>query len=241
MRRWLRSSSWRPLPDTTRTKSYALFILSNPDLFKGATVLDVGCGTGILSLLCARAGAAHVYAVDASDVAVKAIENIKRNGCADSITVVRGKVEDIQLPDGVKVDVIVSEWMGYMCVYRSSAFQFASSLTQFRADLPLQKAVSPAFLSSEARIRFPPLTPLPPRSLYESMLDSVLVARDRFLKPTGVMAPSQTKIMLAGVDCAEFMHDRVGFWKDVYGSWTLCRARRSRIRLLTPLPSLARL
>jgi SAM-dependent methyltransferase len=162
MRRWLRSSSWRPLPDTTRTKSYALFILSNPDLFKGATVLDVGCGTGILSLLCARAGAAHVYAVDASDVAVKAIENIKRNGCADSITVVRGKVEDIQLPDGVKVDVIVSEWMGYMCVYRSSAFQFASSLTQFRADCPLQKAVSPAFLSSEARIRCAPLTPPPP-------------------------------------------------------------------------------
>lgn len=50
------------------------------------------------------------------------------------------------------------------------------------------------------------------------MLDSVLVARDRFLKPTGILAPSQTKIMLTGVDCEEFMHDRVGFWKDVYGA-----------------------
>lgn len=96
------------LKDTTRTKSYALFILSNPSLFKDAIVLDVGCGTGILSLLAARAGAKHVYAVDASDVAKKAIENIRVNGFADKITVVRGKVEEIELP--VKqVDIIISE------------------------------------------------------------------------------------------------------------------------------------
>ena len=124
--------------DTTRTKSYALFILSNPELFKGATVLDVGCGTGILSLLCARAGASHVYAVDASDVAVKAIENIKRNGCADSITVVRGKVEDIQLPEGVKVDVIVSEWMGYMCAARALL-----TLTHSLTSLPYSTGCEP--------------------------------------------------------------------------------------------------
>ena len=49
-----------------------------------------------------------MYAVDASDVAKKAIENIKTNGLADKITVVRGKVEEIQLP--VKeVDIIISE------------------------------------------------------------------------------------------------------------------------------------
>lgn len=69
----------------------------------------VGCGTGILSLLAAQAGAAHVYAVDASAVAIKAIANIKANGYDDKITVLRGKVEDIQLPEGVKVDVIISE------------------------------------------------------------------------------------------------------------------------------------
>lgn len=37
------------LRDTTRTVTYARFLLSNPKVFEGATVMDVGCGTGILS------------------------------------------------------------------------------------------------------------------------------------------------------------------------------------------------
>jgi protein arginine N-methyltransferase 3 len=37
------------LKDTTRTVSYARFILSNPKVFKDAIVMDVGAGTGILS------------------------------------------------------------------------------------------------------------------------------------------------------------------------------------------------
>jgi ribosomal protein L11 methylase PrmA len=37
------------LRDTTRTVTYARFLLSNPKIFEGAVVMDVGCGTGILS------------------------------------------------------------------------------------------------------------------------------------------------------------------------------------------------
>lgn len=37
------------LRDTTRTVTYARFLLSNPKIFQGAMVMDVGCGTGILS------------------------------------------------------------------------------------------------------------------------------------------------------------------------------------------------
>jgi len=48
-------------------------------------------------------------------------------------------------------------------------------------------------------------------------LTSVLRARDRFLKPEGVMAPSQCKMMLALCDASEVSKDRVDFWNDVYG------------------------
>lgn len=54
--------------------------------------------------------------------------------------------------------------------------------------------------------------------LYESMLDSVLHARDRFLQPdSGVMAPSQTQMMFALCDASEIHKERVAFWNDVYG------------------------
>jgi protein arginine N-methyltransferase 1 len=49
--------------DTVRTKTYQNVIYQNRFLFKDKVVLDVGAGTGILSLFCAKAGAAHVYAV----------------------------------------------------------------------------------------------------------------------------------------------------------------------------------
>ncbi|KAJ7874239.1 protein arginine N-methyltransferase [Mycena olivaceomarginata] len=157
------------IQDKVRTSTYAHFILTNPSLFHDAVVLDVGCGTGILSLFAAKSGAKRVISVDASDIAQKAKKIVKANGLDDIITVIQGKVEDITLPDGVEqVDVIISEWMGYAL-------------------------------------------------LYESMLDSVLRARDRFLRPGGVMAPSQCQMMLALCDASEISKDRVDFWDDIYG------------------------
>jgi protein arginine N-methyltransferase 3 len=60
------------IQDKVRTSTYASFILTNPILFRDAVVLDVGCGTGILSLLASNSGAKHVYAIEASDIAGKA-------------------------------------------------------------------------------------------------------------------------------------------------------------------------
>jgi ribosomal protein L11 methylase PrmA len=51
------------LKDEVRTGKYQAAILHNAALFKDKVVLDVGCGTGILSMFCAQAGARKVIGV----------------------------------------------------------------------------------------------------------------------------------------------------------------------------------
>lgn len=114
------------LKDVVRTKSYENAICKNPHLFKGKTVLDIGCGTGILSMFAARAGAKHVYGIEMAEISTKVLyyqylpkkakEIIKENGYDNRITVIKGKVEEIELPVE-KVDIIISEWMGYFLLY----------------------------------------------------------------------------------------------------------------------------
>lgn len=74
------------LKDTVRTDAYRDFIYENKHLFEGKAVLDVGCGTGILSMFCARAGAAKVIAVDNSDIIDFARENVYKNGMGETIS-----------------------------------------------------------------------------------------------------------------------------------------------------------
>ncbi|KAI8553596.1 hypothetical protein RHMOL_Rhmol05G0028300 [Rhododendron molle] len=119
------------LKDAVRTKTYQNVIYKNTFLFKDKVVLDVGAGTGILSLFCAKAGAKHVYAmyiffdhlktpfqVECSQMADMAKEIVKVNGFSNVITVLKGKIEEIELPVA-QVDIIVSEWMGYFLLFEN--------------------------------------------------------------------------------------------------------------------------
>lgn len=130
-----------------------------------------------------KAGAKHVIAVDMSTIIEKAREIVKVNGMSDKITLLQGKMEEVELPFP-KVDIIISEWMGY-------------------------------FL------------------LYESMLDTVLYARDKYLAPGGLIFPDKATIFMAGIEDGEYKDEKIGckcgmricrgiltmnsVWDNVYG------------------------
>lgn len=68
---------------TTRLTAAAVDRLVLP----GCTVLDVGCGSGVLAILAARLGASHVTAIDIAEAAVEATrDNAARNGVAELIS-----------------------------------------------------------------------------------------------------------------------------------------------------------
>ena len=60
-------------------------------------VMDVGTGSGILAIFCARMGARKVYAVEASNMHANARKLIESNGLSHIIEVVHGRVEEVHI------------------------------------------------------------------------------------------------------------------------------------------------
>lgn len=72
----------------------------------GARVLEVGCGTGLLSCVAARLGATHVHAVEPTAQAELARALVAANGLGDRVTVHEAMIEDL---DPEPVDLVFSE------------------------------------------------------------------------------------------------------------------------------------
>ena len=98
------------ISDEARTTAFAHAIAES--VKPGDVVIDVGAGTGILSLFAARAGARRVIAVERSGMAELARELIAHNGMQEQVEVFEGDAKDLVLDE--KADVIVSEWLGHM-------------------------------------------------------------------------------------------------------------------------------
>src|SRR3978361_992572 len=95
-----------------------------------------------------------------STIIEKAKEIVAVNGMSDKITLLQGKMEEVELPFP-KVDIIISEWMGY-------------------------------FL------------------LYESMLDTVLLARDKYLKPGGLIFPDTASMYICAIEDQDYREEKIG-------------------------------
>ena len=97
------------LNDRTRTSSFikAINEVVRPD----DIVLDIGTGTGVLAVAAARAGARHVYAIEAGQIGKLARALIESNGLSDRITLIRGWSTQIDLPE--PASVLISEVIGH--------------------------------------------------------------------------------------------------------------------------------
>ena len=96
------------LNDRERTECYlnAIREVVRP----GDVVVDIGTGTGILAIAAARAGAKHVYAIEATSIGEIAQAHFEANGLADRITLIPGWSTRISLPE--PADVMISEIIG---------------------------------------------------------------------------------------------------------------------------------
>jgi precorrin-6B methylase 2 len=112
---WRTTSGWadpvehaRMLHDDRRTRHY-LTALSEA-VGPGDVVVDIGTGSGVLAVAAARAGARHVYAIEASDIARVAERVFAINGVQDKVTLIPGWSRQIELPE--LADVLVAEIIG---------------------------------------------------------------------------------------------------------------------------------
>ncbi|XP_071671218.1 protein arginine N-methyltransferase 8 isoform X5 [Patagioenas fasciata] len=160
------------LKDEVRTLTYRNSMYHNKHVFKDKIVLDVGSGTGILSMFAAKAGAKKVYGIECSSISDYSEKIIKANHLDNIITIFKGKVEEVELPVD-KVDIIISEWMGY-CLF------------------------------------------------YESMLNTVIFARDKWLKPGGLMFPDRAALYVVAIEDRQYKDFKIHWWENVYGFDMTC-------------------
>jgi protein arginine N-methyltransferase 1 len=102
------------IADRVRMDAYAQALREaiRPD----STVLDIGAGTGVMSLLAAKFGARKVIAVEPSSAIHIARELAAANGMADRIEFIRDVSTNISLTD--RVDVIVSDLRGILPLHQ---------------------------------------------------------------------------------------------------------------------------
>ena len=77
----------------------------------GDRVVDLGCGTGILGLLCLRAGAAHIDAIDSTAMLEAARTSYARAGLADRATFIHGKAHQVDAPE--RADLVICDQVGF--------------------------------------------------------------------------------------------------------------------------------
>jgi hypothetical protein len=96
------------LADRVRTSSFLRAVMDT--VHPGDVVVDIGSGTGVLSLFAAMAGASHVYSIEREAVIEVAKEIAARNGLSTKVTFIAGSSPEVEIPE--RADVLVTETIG---------------------------------------------------------------------------------------------------------------------------------
>lgn len=127
------------LNDERRNSAYEAAIEAN--IRKGDVVLEIGTGAGLLAMMAARAGAAHVYTCESTGViAQKARDIVAANGLSSKVTVIPKWSTDLRLGEDLpaRADVLICEIADNLLIGEG----MLAAVAQARTDL----------LKSDARI-----------------------------------------------------------------------------------------
>ncbi|NXH11493.1 ANM8 methyltransferase, partial [Bucco capensis] len=132
----------------------------------------IGSSGEVPKLSATSLGTCAQKAIECSSISDYSEKIIKANHLDNIITIFKGKVEEVELPVE-KVDIIISEWMGY-CLF------------------------------------------------YESMLNTVIFARDKWLKPGGLMFPDRAALYVVAIEDRQYKDFKIHWWENVYGFDMTC-------------------
>lgn len=127
-------------PATFRPSTISTLVAESIEVDGDSTVIDIGCGSGILSIIAARLGAKTVYGVDAApDTVEVATQNARDQGVADRITFFQGSVFE-PLPEGIVADLVIGDISGIPDTLAEASGWFPSGLSggPTGAELPMR-------------------------------------------------------------------------------------------------------
>lgn len=141
---------WAMVNDTERNAAYRTAIEASVQ--PGMIVLEIGAGTGLLSMMAARAGAQHVYTIEINPlVAHIARLCIELNGLSDKITVIQGHSGEVQIGAALpeRCDLLIHELLTTTVLTEG----MIPSVTAARADLLIPDApLLPDFVIAEGAL-----------------------------------------------------------------------------------------
>ncbi|MCI0425653.1 MAG: 50S ribosomal protein L11 methyltransferase, partial [Actinobacteria bacterium] len=158
------------MPSTFRPSTVSNLVADAIEVDEESTVIDVGCGSGVLAIIAAKLGARIVYGVDAAEGTVEVAEaNAAAQGVADRTRFFQGSVFD-PLPEDIEADLVIGDISGIPDTVAQVSGWFPSGLSggPTGAELPTRMLEeAKRFLRKGGRVLLPTGTLQDERTILE--------------------------------------------------------------------------